>query len=176
MLKIFNLILTAALAQSADKYTTIYDSHEPIGTDQRSAKKGNSLSDRKGPLLSCGSNKISIVFDHSEFRGSDLTLREPEQIFFRDHEHCFAQKEGKKYILNLFFPFTDCGTNVVHDTEDYVYTNQVIFKTKDGVDLTLLQFRCVYEDNYIVSYETGLGYPSLQHTLGPYGMALGPIP
>ena len=58
--------------------------------------------------------------------------------------------------MTLFFPFTGCGTNVMHDTEDYVYTNEIVFKTRDNVLVTLLQFRCVYEDKYIVSYEHGL--------------------
>ena len=44
----------------------------------------------------------------------------------------------------------------MHDTEDYVYTNEIVFKTRDNVLVTLLQFRCVYEDKYIVSYEHGL--------------------
>ena len=63
---------------------------------------------------------------------------------------------GKTYTLSIFFPFTGCGTNVVHDTEDYVYTNQIVLEQKKNNKITLLQFRCVYEDKYIVSYDQGI--------------------
>ena len=72
-------------------------------------------------------NILKNLIFWTPIKGSGLNLRNEEQIFFRDNEHCFSQKKGNKFVMNLFFPFTDCGTNVVHDTEEYVYTNQVIF-------------------------------------------------
>ena len=65
-------------------------------------------------------------------------------------------KKSSKLFLRSSIPTESCGTNVVHDTEDFVYTNEVVMKTADDYVITLLQFRCVYEDKYIVSYEHGL--------------------
>ena len=131
----------------------IYDQDQPPYPDPRPR---NPTKSKSAPLLSCGSNKITIVFDAAEIRKSSMKVENQTQIFFRGFENCHSQQKGDKYLMTLFFPFTSCGTNVVHDTEDFVYTNEVVMKTKDDYVITLLQFRCVYEDKYIVSYEHGL--------------------
>merc|ERR1711935_3691 len=132
---------------------TIYDQDQPTHPDPRPR---NPTKSKSAPLLSCGSNKITIVFDAAEIRKSSMKVENQTQIFFRGFENCHSQQKGDKYLMTLFFPFTSCGTNVVHDTEDFVYTNEVVMKTKDEYVITLLQFRCVYEDKYTVSYEHGL--------------------
>ena len=60
-----------------------------------------------------------------------MKVENQTQIFFRGFENCHSQQKGDKYLMTLFFPFTSCGTNVVHDTEDFVYTNEVRGRTKN---------------------------------------------
>ena len=79
-----------------EKYKTIYDREEPPGTypDQRHVQLKDSKT--KGPLLKCGSNKISVIFDEAELAGSSLKARNPTEIFFRNHENCHSQKQDDK--------------------------------------------------------------------------------
>ena len=86
----------------------------------------------------------------------NLKVNGPEKVYFRNHAHCYSVQENNVFKLSIFFPFTGCGTNVVHDTEDYVYTNQIVLEQGKNRKITLLQFRCVYEDKYIVSYDEGI--------------------
>lgn len=122
---------------------------------------------RKGPQLECGSDKITIQFDIDELAAMKLKVKGPEKIYFLNNEHCYSVREGNVFKLSIFFPFTGCGTNVVHDTEDYVYTNQIMLEQTKNRKLTLLQFRCVYEDKYIVSYEEGI-MPVKRYVLNIY--------
>jgi len=42
-----------------------------------------------------------------------------------------------------------------HDTDDYLYTNDVVFTTST-TKLILLRLQCTYEDKYLVSAPFGL--------------------
>ena len=85
-----------------EKYKTIYDREEPPGTypDQRHVQLKDSKT--KGPLLKCGSNKISVIFDEAELAGSSLKARNPTEIFFRNHENCHSQKQDDKLRSKIF--------------------------------------------------------------------------
>ena len=86
-----------------DKYKTIYDREDPPGTypDQRHVLLKDSKT--KGPLLKCGSNKISVIFDEAELAGSSLKARNPTEIFFRNHENCHSQKQDDKLRFKIFW-------------------------------------------------------------------------
>ncbi|CBY08929.1 unnamed protein product [Oikopleura dioica] len=145
---LFAVFLGLALAQ--------FKNDRLLAHFENSAVKLKNADKKKGPNLVCGSDKIEISFEMAELDAMKLGVDDPTKIFFRGNKNCFSVLDGTKYTLTLFFPFTSCGTNVVHDTEDFVYTNQIMLQLEKNRDLTLLHFRCVYEDKYIVSYNEGI--------------------
>ena len=94
-------VRTRCTVHPYDKYKTIYDREDPPGTypDQRHVLLKDSKT--KGPLLKCGSNKISVIFDEAELAGSSLKARNPTEIFFRNHENCHSQKQDDKLRFKI---------------------------------------------------------------------------
>jgi hypothetical protein len=104
------------------------------------------------PLLFCEPNKIYVNITKAYLRAHRIDIASSKQLHFSDHAACFAQETDNAYILNLYTPFTACGTILNHDTEDYIYTNQVVLDRNDGgLPMKLLEMRCVYEDKYVVT-------------------------
>jgi len=106
------------------------------------------------PKLYCQPNKIYITITKHYLRKHRLLnrIQTPQQLHFKDHPACFATDAGDSYVLNLYTPFTACGTLLNHGTEDYIYTNEVVIDKSDGKKpIKLVEMRCVYEDKYVVS-------------------------
>jgi len=105
------------------------------------------------PLLFCEPTKIIVNITKAYLRSQRLEINDPQQIHFNNNPNCFAQEQGNAYILSLYHPFTSCGTDLQHTTEDYIYTNLVVLDKKNGagVILDILEMRCIYEDKYVVS-------------------------
>lgn len=103
------------------------------------------------PLLFCEADRIYVNITRKYLRQHRIEIQDARQLHFGGHPACYAAEQGNAYILTLY-EFERCGTHLDHDTEDYIYTNQVVLDRKDGNGPTkLLEMRCVYEDQYIVS-------------------------
>lgn len=121
-----------------------------LSTQNNSSVSAQDQNDQ--PLLFCQPNKMFIRISKSYLRKNNIEVKQATQLYFRGHSSCFAQEENDDYILTLFNPFTACGTDLEHTSEDYIYTNEVVLDRRDGNGGTkLLEMRCVYEDKYIVS-------------------------
>lgn len=104
------------------------------------------------PLLHCEPDSIKVNITKSYLKNHNIYIRSINQLFFRNHENCFANEDKYSYTLTLFAPFEACGTVLDHTTEDYIYTNEVVLDRRDGNGAAkLLEIRCVYEDKYVVS-------------------------
>jgi hypothetical protein len=102
------------------------------------------------PVLRCGSSKIDIDVPKAFLNKHNIIVRDSAELHFAKHKDCFAVDNGDSYKLQIFAPFDSCGTTVEHGSDDYAYTNEVVFANKDK-SLSVFQFRCIYEDKYIVS-------------------------
>lgn len=85
----------------------------------------------------------------------NIIVKDSSELHFSEHKDCFAVDNGDSFKLQIFAPFTSCGTVVEHGNDDYAYSNEVVFETltANGEErsLSVFQFRCIYEDKYIVS-------------------------
>lgn len=102
------------------------------------------------PVLKCGQAKIDIDVPKSFLMKHNIQIKDSSELHFAKHKDCFAVENGDSYKLQIFAPFTSCGTNVEHGNDDFAYTNEVVFENNDK-QLSVFQFRCIYEDKYIVS-------------------------
>lgn len=102
------------------------------------------------PVLRCGSSKIDIDVPKIFLQKHNIIVKDSSELHFAKHKDCFAVDNGDSYKLQIFSPFDSCGTTVEHGSDDYAYTNEVVFENKDRT-LSVFQFRCIYEDKYIVS-------------------------
>lgn len=102
------------------------------------------------PVLKCGAAKIDIDVSKAFLIKHNIMVKDSSELHFSKHKDCFAVDTGSSYKLQIFAPFTSCGTIVEHGNDDYAYTNEVVFENADR-ELSVFQFRCIYEDKYIVS-------------------------
>lgn len=102
------------------------------------------------PVLKCGAAKIDIDVSKAFLIKHNIAVKDSSELHFANHKDCFAVDTGSSYKLQIFAPFTSCGTVVEHGNDDYAYTNEVVFENADR-ELSVFQFRCIYEDKYIVS-------------------------
>lgn len=102
------------------------------------------------PVLKCGAAKIDIDVSKAFLMKHNIIVKDSSELHFSKHKDCFAVDTGNSFKLQIFTPFTSCGTVVEHGNDDYAYTNEVVFENADR-ELSVFQFRCIYEDKYIVS-------------------------
>lgn len=102
------------------------------------------------PKLRCGAAKIDIDVPKAFLLKHNIAIKDSSELHFSKHKDCFAVDNGDSYKLQIFAPFTSCGTVVEHGSDDYAYTNEVVFENEEK-SLSVFQFRCIYEDKYIVS-------------------------
>lgn len=109
-----------------------------------------SSNDRLAPTLSCGKAKIEIVIKKQFLRRHGIRTDNTDLHFGKKSRECFSFDSGDSFTLTLFSPFTGCETIVEHGEDDYVYSNEITFSGEDK-KISIFQFRCIYEDKYIVS-------------------------
>lgn len=114
------------------------------------SNNNNKNGNNSPPVLRCGSSKIDIDVPKAFLNKHNIIVRDSAELHFAKHKDCFAVDNGDSYKLQIFAPFDSCGTTVEHGSDDYAYTNEVVFANKDKT-LSVFQFRCIYEDKYIVS-------------------------
>jgi hypothetical protein len=114
------------------------------------------------PTVVCGDTEISITIDTGIVE--ELSLA-PEQdyVYFgnsdsgtTEHAKCSARLENEKFKLKLSAPFMGCGTQVItQNDDDYTFSNTVVWNsevnnTNINRELVLLDFKCIYQDEYTV--------------------------
>lgn len=116
------------------------------------------------PILKCDKKKITISIDSRLVETNGLESS-PQLISFSglDDKECKAVRndETKKYELTLNPPFNkQCSTKASRgDDGDYIFENEVVWKkVYEGQEgeaaiqrkLTLVNFKCDYEDEYLL--------------------------
>lgn len=121
------------------------------------------LCDIPTPTLNCGTNKITVTIDKRLVEHNDLDKNEALISFLDDtNKDCTAKLEGDHYKLSIKSPFGEnCGTKSSRDEhDDYIFGNEVIWKKQYTGQkgeapiqrrITLVDFKCDYEDEYLLS-------------------------
>lgn len=125
------------------------------------------------PTVVCGDTEISITIDTGIVEELSLAT-EQDFVYFgnsdptgtKEHSKCSARLENEKFKLKLTAPFMGCGTQVINTREgdDYTFSNTVVWNsevnnTNINRELVLLDFKCIYQDEYTV--EVGDSIPTI---------------
>lgn len=124
------------------------------------------------PTVVCGDTEISITIDTGIVEELSLATEE-DYVYFgnsdphgtTEHAKCSARLENEKFKLKLSAPFMGCGTQVItQNDDDYTFSNTVVWNsevnnTNINRELVLLDFKCIYQDEYTV--ETGDMIPTI---------------
>jgi len=125
------------------------------------------------PTVVCGDTEISITIDTGIVEELSLSTEEKfvyfgnsDPIGTNEHDSCSASLENEKFKLKLSAPFLGCGTQVINqnDGEDYTFSNTVVWNsevnnTNINRELVLLDFKCIYQDEYTV--QSGDAVPTI---------------
>uniref|UniRef100_H2YU41 ZP domain-containing protein n=1 Tax=Ciona savignyi TaxID=51511 RepID=H2YU41_CIOSA len=114
--------------------------------------------DYRGVTLSCDPSNIRIAFDDDFLIRNKIDITTSSQLHFARNQrdvNCVSERVGATYTLTLWPPYTGCGTSVQHETDDYVYSNTVMFTTSTS-NTVVMNMQCRYEDKYVVSSDIGL--------------------
>jgi hypothetical protein len=151
-MKPFRTLKNIIIPLCAITSTTLINAQESSNNQQLELQTKNNLKNGNNspPVLRCGSSKIDIDVPKAFLNKHNIIVRDSAELHFAKHKDCFAVDNGDSYKLQIFAPFDSCGTTVEHGSDDYAYTNEVVFANKDK-SLSVFQFRCIYEDKYIVS-------------------------
>lgn len=104
--------------------------------------------------VTCGASKIEIRLDKAYLRKSNIDIRSSQDLHLSNDTSCIPVEEESSYRFMVFPPFTGCGTRVQHDTEDYVYSNDIFYSSKKTNKRSVIfKWRCVYEDKYNVTLD-----------------------
>jgi hypothetical protein len=114
------------------------------------------------PTVVCGDSEISITIDTGIVEELNLST-EQKFVYFGNsdqsgttEELCSARLENDKFKLKLAAPFNGCGTTVINQNgDDYTFSNTVVWNsevnnTNINRELVLLDFKCIYADEYTV--------------------------
>ena len=115
-----------------------------------------------GPTVVCGDDEITITIDSGIVEELKLELNE-EFIYFGNTDSsdspngdsCQAQLVDDTYKLKLRAPFGGCGTELItnEQSDDFTFSNTVVWNsevnnTNIDRELVLLDFKCIYQDEY----------------------------
>lgn len=113
------------------------------------------------PKVACGESEISVQIDKRLVTEHGLDESQ-QRVTFSDSsdDNCHAVSDGDNYRLTIKSPFNACGTTTSRqDNDDYTFANKVVWKKiyagQEGEadiarEITLLDFRCEYEDEYLM--------------------------
>jgi len=132
------------------------------------------------PTVVCGDNRITVSIDKGIV--SELALEEDASLIYfgnamsaaevEEEQHSLAPScraventEGE-YTLTLVQPFTGCGTRIIRQSlgEEYTFSNIVVWNseinntevsTNINRELILLDFKCIYEDEFTMAAPVG---------------------
>ncbi|CBY20354.1 unnamed protein product [Oikopleura dioica] len=117
------------------------------------------------PSVVCGDADISITIDTGIVEELNLST-EADFVYFgnsdpqgtsEEHSKCSARLENGKFELKLDAPFLSCGTQVISkENDDFTFSNTVVWNsmvnsTNINRELVLLDFKCIYQDEYTVA-------------------------
>ncbi|XP_076813818.1 pancreatic secretory granule membrane major glycoprotein GP2-like [Clavelina lepadiformis] len=82
-------------------------------------------------------------------------------IHFNGHlenQACVAERSDvdNSYSLTLYPPYTECGTELSHDTGNYLYSNTIVFSSGTLMRQGLYTIKCDYDDKYNVTADISL--------------------
>jgi hypothetical protein len=103
--------------------------------------------------VECGERKIEVRLDKSYLHSKKVHVTDKAQLHMSENQtSCEPIEEDESYKFVIFAPFDSCYTRVEHETEDYVYSNEIFYNNGRN-KIMIFKWRCIYEDKYTVSYE-----------------------
>lgn len=106
--------------------------------------------------VTCGQRKIEVRLDKSYLKSKKVSVTDKGQLHMSENKtSCEPTEDEDSYKFVLFAPFNACFTKVEHETEDYVYSNEIYYNNGRN-KLMIFKWRCIYEDKYTVSLEHGI--------------------
>nr|XP_039270260.1 alpha-tectorin-like [Styela clava] len=106
------------------------------------------------PEVLCRNKTIDIFIDERIVTEQGLSSS-PDFIHFLNAPECKAVSTSGGYYLKINAPFKECGVEITHTGDDYVFQQQVVWNQLGETierPLVLLDFKCTYQDKYIVSF------------------------
>lgn len=104
----------------------------------------------------CGEQKIEISLEKNYLSSKNVHITDKAQLHMSENQtSCEPIEDGNFYKFIIFAPFDSCFTRVAHDTEDYVYSNEIFYNNGRN-KVMVFKWRCIYEDKYLVSVEHGI--------------------
>lgn len=123
------------------------------------------------PTVVCGDHEIVITIDSGIVEELKLDALE-KYVYFGNREDssddtgddCSATKEDDKFKLKLKAPFNGCGTEMhsLEGEDDFTFSNTVVWNsevnnTNIDRELVLLDFKCIYQDEYTIDVADDIG-------------------
>jgi len=124
------------------------------------------------PTVVCGDHEIVITIDTGIVEELKLDTFE-DYVYFGNTESnndvdngddCKATKEDDKFKLKLKAPFNGCGTEMLsaEGEDDFTFSNTVVWNsevnnTNIDRELVLLDFKCIYQDEYTIDVADDIG-------------------
>jgi len=108
--------------------------------------------EREEIAVACGKKKIEVRLEKDYLIKNGVNVANREQLHMGENTACIPIEEEDAYKFVIFAPFNSCFTKVEHETEDYVFSNQIYYNTTRQAT-EVFKWRCIYEDKYTVSYE-----------------------
>ena len=129
------------------------------------------------PTVQCGDQSIRVSIDKGIVRELQID-DDPKYVYFGQMEsqtassnattqvqQCRAREDDDEYVLEIRAPFTGCGTQVLRQTigDDYTFSNTVVWNsevnsaTNINRELILLDFKCIYQDQFTITAPSNLG-------------------
>lgn len=105
--------------------------------------------------VTCGASKIDVRLDRKYLEEQNINVKAVDQLTMsKNSTNCIPtyDRDTQAYRFIIFAPFTACNTQIQHETEDYIYENDIFFKSgADSPPTLIFKWKCTYEDQYVVS-------------------------
>ena len=85
--------------------------------------------EREEIAVACGQQKIEVRLEKDYLIRNGVNVANREQLHMGENTACIPIEEENAYKFVIFAPFNTCFTKVEHETEDYVYSNQIYYNT-----------------------------------------------
>jgi len=103
--------------------------------------------------VTCGESKIEVRLDKSYLKSKKVPVTDTAQLHMSQNmTSCEPIEDGDSYKFLIFAPFDSCYTRVEHESEDYVYSNEIFYNNGRN-KVMIFKWRCIYEDKYTVSVQ-----------------------
>jgi hypothetical protein len=118
------------------------------------------------PKIVCGDSYMSVTLDKKMITEHGFKDDIDNLKFNGDGEGCTKDETDDNFVMTIKSPFSGCGTSSsTNDDGDFVFNNAISWKQlRRGLpgeapvvqEIKLIDFNCVYEDQYKVSAEGGI--------------------